>query len=158
VVADPASSGIGALFALFRESIPLAQKHLIDHTVTGRPLYILVDGADPKETVEFRDFPSNSSYKVSLYQSSAGAGDAVESSFHIVLTRTKADASATYTIGLPHYARRGVKRYVIRQIILAPDEVSLVIMVEKQEYNSTPGGFSARYMVETARLDGGQDP
>lgn len=153
-IADPASSGIGALFALFRESVAVAQKHLIDHTVTGRPLYILVDGADPKETIEFRDFPTASSYKVGLYQSSTGSGEAIASSFHIVLTRTKAETSASYTLGLPNYARKGVKRYSIRQIILAPDEKSLVVVVEKQESNGTPGGYSARYMVETVRLDG----
>jgi predicted secreted protein len=157
-VADPASSGVGALFALFRESVPLAQKYAIEHTVTGRPLYILVDGAEPKETIEFRDFPSGSAYKVSLYQSATGPGDAVESTFHIVLTRTKGETSATFTIGLPHYARKGVKRYAIKQIMLAPDEKSLVVVVEKQETNGTPGGFSARYMVETVRIDGGRDP
>ncbi len=47
-----------------------------------------------------------------------------------------------------------MKRYSIRQIILAPDEKSLVVVVEKQESNGTPGGYSARYMVETVRLDG----
>jgi predicted secreted protein len=156
--ADPASSGIGALFALFRDAVPLAQKHAVDHTVTGRPLYILVDGAEPKDTIEFRDFPSGASYKVTLYQSSTGTGDAVESSFHIALTHTKGDAATTYTIGLPHFARKGVKRYAIKQIILAPDEKSLVVGVERQEANGTPGGFSARYMVETLRLDGGKDP
>lgn len=157
-VADPASSGIGALFALFRESVPLAQKYAIDHTNTGRPLYILVDGNEPREAIEFRDFPSASSYKVSLYQSTTGSGDAVQSAFHIVLTRAVGSASQTYTIGLPHYARKGVKRYIIKQIALAPDEKSLVVVVEKQENNGTVGGFSARYMVETVRLDAGKDP
>jgi predicted secreted protein len=152
-VADPAASGIGALFSLFRDSVALAQKHAIQHTNTGRPLYILVDGAEPQASIEFRDFPTSSSYKVGLFQSSAGSGDAVQSAFHIVLTRTKGESSRTYTLGLPSFTRKGVKRYLIRQVIVAPDEKSLVAVVERQETNGTAGGFSARYMVETVRLD-----
>lgn len=152
-VADPASSGIGALFSLFRDSVSLAQKHAIDHTAAGRPLYILVDGEQPKESIEFRDFPTGWSYKVGLYQSASGSGETVQSSFHIVLTRSKGGASRSYTLGLPNLVRTGVKRYLIRQILLAPDEKSLVAVVEKQMENGTAGGFSARYMVETVRLD-----
>jgi predicted secreted protein len=153
IVADPASSGIGALFALFRDSVSLAKQHAIDHTAAGRPLYILVDGAEPKESIEFRDFPTGWTYKVGLFQSSTGSGNAVQSSFHIVLTRGKGDASKTYTLGLPSFLRKGVKRYLIKQIVLAPDEKSLVAVVEKQESNGTAGGYSARYMVEAVRLD-----
>jgi predicted secreted protein len=157
-VADPASSGIEALFALYRDSVTLVSRHTIEPTVTGRLLYILLDGVEPKETLEFRDFPSGSSYKVSLYQTPTGAAEAVEASFHIALSRTMGTESSSHTIGLPHFTRKGVKRYAIRQIILAPDEKSLVVVVEKQMYNGTPGGYSARYMVETVRLDGSADP
>jgi len=158
MVAAPTSSGIEALFALYRNAVPLARKHAIEPTVTGRPLYIMVDGAEPKVNIEFRDFPSGSSYKVTLYQASSGAGESVQSTFHVVITRTKGDSSATYNVGLPHYARKGVKSYGIKQIILAPDGKSLVVVVEKHEQNGTPAGFSARFMVETLRIDGAGDP
>jgi predicted secreted protein len=42
-----------------------------------------------------------------------------------------------------------VENYRIREIILAPDNRSLVFVIEKHEVDRS--GFNVRYMVETVR-------
>ena len=42
-----------------------------------------------------------------------------------------------------------MKAYHIKQIILAPDGVSLVLIVQKEEQDTS--GNNIRYMVDTAR-------
>ncbi len=152
-VAEPFNNGIGALFTLLRDTTALVRKHAIDHYTTGRPLYILLDGNEPKKTLEFRDFESGAKYTVTLFQSASGSGENVSSSFHIYMTRAKGSSTRSYTIGRPSYSRKGVKRYTIRQVLIAPDDRSLVFVIEKEEYNGSPAGYSVRYMVETVRLD-----
>ena len=152
-IAEPFNNGIGALFTLLRDTTALARKHAISHYTTGRPLYILLDGDEPKENLQFRDFETGAKYTVTLFQSSAGSGERVSSSFHIYLTREKGSTTQTHTVGRPHYSRTGVKRYSIRQVLLGPDGRSVVFVVEKEEYNGSEAGYSVRYMVETLRLD-----
>ena len=151
-VAEPFNNGVGALFTLLRDTTALVRKYAISHYTTGRPLYILLDGDEPKEHLSFRDFETGAKYTVALYQDSSGSGAAVSSSFHIYLTREKGAEKETHTVGRPHYSRPGVKRYAIRQILLGPDDRSLVFVVEKEQYNGSEAGFSIRYMVETVRL------
>jgi predicted secreted protein len=152
-VAEPFNNGIGALFTLLRDTTALARKHAISHYTTGRPLYILLDGDEPKADLQFRDFETGAKYTVTLHQSSSGSGENVAASFHIFLTREQGSSRQTHTLGLPRYSRKGVKRYSIRQVLLGPDSRSLVFVVEKEEYNGSEAGFSIRYMVETVRLD-----
>ena len=45
---EPGDSGIGALFNLVRDSVELLRRHRVDHTRTGRLVYILLNGAEPK--------------------------------------------------------------------------------------------------------------
>jgi predicted secreted protein len=52
-------------------------------------------------------------------------------------------------VGLPDYWRQGVRQYKIKQVLLAPDDRSVVIVVERQEQDAT--GANIRYMVETLR-------
>ncbi len=42
-----------------------------------------------------------------------------------------------------------MKAYHVKQIILAPDGVSLVFLVQKEEQDTN--GYNIRYMVETVR-------
>jgi len=148
---EPGSDGRGTLFNLLAEALPLKKKYGIDHALTGRLLYILLDGAEPKPELEFRDFQAGTSYKVVLNQSSAGSGTGIKASFHLVVTMVDASGGIrSYTAGDPDYWRDGVRGYRIRQILLAPDGRSLVIAVERSEED--PAGASIRYMVETLKL------
>jgi predicted secreted protein len=150
--AEPLSlgqDGRGALFHLVGEARDLIQRYDVNHLDNGRPIYILVDGDDPKERIAFRDFNTNTRYQFVLHQEQNTVEDSVEASFHIELTVTDSeDRTWTSTIGKPGYYRSDIQRYRITQVLLSPDEDAIVIVVEKQ----TADG-SIRYMVETATLN-----
>ena len=74
----------------------------------------------------------------------------MKSSFHLLVTVEEPSGRFTsHTVGLPDYWRNGVRRYQIKQVLLAPDDRSVVIVIERQEQDS--GGVNIRYMVETLR-------
>ena len=140
--------GRGALYRLLREADPLLERRDVDHLSTGRPVYILVDGEEPRSRLTFRDFNANTRYDVRLEQESRGSGDSVSAAFSISLTLTYSDdRTRTMTIGRPGHFRDGVASYRITQIVVGPDEESVVFVVERR----SPDG-SIRYMVETADL------
>ena len=148
---EPGNSGLGALFNIIEENIALKTKYKINHLSTGRILYHLINGKKNEEPITFRDFITKNNYKVYLRQSAEGKGKNVESSFSIEVTITKSSGSSkNCTLGHPAFKRKGVKNYKIRQIILAPDEKSLVFLIEKEEADTT--GVNIRYMVETVRI------
>ena len=140
--------GRGALYNLLAEARPLLTLRRVDHLSTGRPVYLLVDGDEPRARISFRDFNANARYDASLSQETRGSGDSVSAAFFLDVTITRADGSVrTLRIGRPSYFRDQVMNYRITQILLGPDERALVIVVEKR----SPDG-SIRYMVETASL------
>jgi len=148
---EPGSDGRGALFNLLADAQSLRRKYGVDHTLTGRLIYILLDGADPRSELEFRDFQTGKKYRIILNQSSLGSGQGVRSSFHLVVTvQDKSGAIRSYTAGDPEFWRDGVRRYRIRQVILAPDDRSLIFALEKEL--EEPSGADIRYMVEALKL------
>ena len=72
-------------------------------------------------------------------------GLAVEKLTRAFITHLHSD----HTVGLPDYWRTGVRRYRIKQVLLAPDDRSVVMVIEREEQDST--GINIRYMVETVR-------
>lgn len=151
----PGQDGHGALLRALNEFAkrpddPVA-RYGINHLKTGRMVYLLVNGQEPRDAIEFRDFGSGSSYHVELSQNTAGTGTNVSSSFYINLTVTDKNGNINPRIvGLPNFRRPGVKSYKIRQVIFSPDETSLVFVVEMEQTGS--GGTNYRYMVETVKL------
>jgi predicted secreted protein len=149
---EPGQDGIGALFELFHTMGPLAERYKIDHLATGRVVYLLVNGAEPKERLEFRDFYKGDSYVLTLMQQKFGREEGVRSSFHINLSVTdRSGNTRAYTLGLPDYRREGIMSYRIKQVLFSPDERGLVCVVEKHSWEAE--GKSIRYMVETLRLN-----
>lgn len=146
---EPGQSAIGALFTLYRDEGTLFDRYEVNHMKTGRLLYILVNGDEPKAHLEFRDFGTGKSYSIDLLQSRFGSGDSTSSSFHINLTVAEKNGTKKHlTVGLPSYRRPGVKQYKIRQVLLSPDESSLIFIIEKEEVSES--GVDIRFMVETA--------
>jgi predicted secreted protein len=147
----PGQDGSGALYMVLRESKALVDSYKINHIKTGRVVYLLINGHEPKSTLEFRDFQGGSSYVVNLIQNTFGKDAEIESSFHINLSVTDAKGTTkAYTIGLPDFKRKGVRTYRIKQVVFSPDEKNLVFMVEREE---TAGkSINIRYMVETVNL------
>ena len=140
--------GRGALYRLLGRSRPVLDRERVDHLATGRPVYILVDGEEPRSRLTFRDFDADVRYDVRLDQEARGSGESVSAAFSVSVTITRADDSVrTLSIGRPSYYRDGVASYRITQVLVGPDEESIVIVVEKR----APDG-SIRYMVETAAL------
>lgn len=149
----PGQDGSGALYNVLHEAAPLVKKLDIDHLSTGRIVYILVDGKEPKDRIEFRDFVRGDSYVLTLVQQRFGSGKEVSASFHINLSvTTKAGATRTYTLGLPDYKREDVLSYRIKGVFFSPAESGLVVIVEKEMYAEE--GRNIRYMVETTSLKG----
>ncbi len=141
---DAGSDAIGALFEAVAESRAQKVRYNIRHMATGRLLYILVDGAPAPDSLDFRDFETSRSYSVVLSQSG--------SSYWLSVTVTDKDgASHTYKAGDPSYRRPGVKAYHIKEIILAPDNASLVFLVQKEEQDTR--GNNIRYMIETVGIN-----
>ncbi len=147
---EPGASAVGALLNTLDDTA--AQKrYRIDHLLTGRLLYVLIDGQQAADTLEFRDFPSGRSYKVGLIQGTGTTDSYPSSSFSLAITIVEKDGTTrTLTAGNSAYRRPGVKAYHIKQIILAPDGSSLVFLIQKEEQDTQ--GSNIRYMVETVRV------
>ena len=146
---DPGVSGLGALLSVLGDTAAPKKQYRIDYLRTGRQLYILVDGEETSDSLEFRDFESGRTYKAALTQSTVTNG-APNASFSIAVAVTDRDGRMrSFIVGDPGYQRAGVKAYHIKQIILAPDANSLVFLIQKEEQDTR--GSNIRYMVETAR-------
>ena len=142
---------VGALFSLFRDRTALVSRYKIDHLAQGRILYLLIDGENPADPVSFRDFATGDKWTVALKAKVVEKGDEASSSFSIdVKIATPAGVEKTMAVGNPTFVRKGVRGYVIRRILLAPDGKTLVFIVEKKL--AAKGGDSIRYMVETVRI------
>ena len=148
---EPGQDATGAIFAILGEEQSLIKKFKIDHMKPGRLLYVLMDGQEPPASLSFRDFKTGASYEVSLSQSSSESKGTASASFGIALSYTSKDGTAKRVVGgNPDIKRQGVKAYVIRRIIAAPDEKTLVFLVEKRTVDK--GDQAIRYMVEALKL------
>ena len=152
IPSEPGSTGEGALFNLLEKSVDFKEKYKIDHLVTGRLLYLFVDGEKPKEKLEFRDFQLNKGYSIRLVQVSSGKGENVSSSFYLDVNITeKSGELKHYQVGLPNYKRRKVRKYRVKEIILGPDKRSVIFIIQKEEIDKK--GSNIRYMIETLKTN-----
>jgi predicted secreted protein len=149
--------GSGALYNILHTIKPQIDTYRIDHLEVGRLIYILVNGQEAKNKLSFRDFNTNANYELTLTQKSrqvaAKAGEAAttEAAFNITLVIHKTDGTdKTVTAGNPNLYRDSVETYVVRQVVLSPDENNIVFVVEKQDRSK--GSLQTSYMVETVSL------
>lgn len=148
---EPGVSGMGALLNALADSIAEKKQYKIDHLLSGRLLYILVDGAPANDTLEFRDFPTGRTYRIALVQAAVTQGSDTSSSFHLsIAVEEKGGRTYTLSAGDALYKRPGVKGYAIKQIVGAPDGSSLVFVIQKEEKDAS--GSNVRFMVETVRV------
>jgi predicted secreted protein len=142
---------LGALLTLLPDAAPIVRTHRISHLRQGRLVYLLVNGETQRNRIEFRDFENGDRYTVTMTQDARGTGETGSAAFHLdVATRFANGAEGTHRVGRPSLYRDGVNQYRVRQILLSPDERSLVIVVER--ITDTPSGQRVRYMVETVRV------
>ncbi len=148
---DPGSTGLGALLNALGDAAAQKRQYRIDHLVTGRLLYLLVDGVNPAETLEFRDFQAGTKYVVTLVQTSGTKDGGPAAAFHLRVIVTGKDGKARdCTVGNADLARAGVKTYRVKQVVLGPDGAALVFVIQKEEAEGQ--SVNIRYMVETVRL------
>jgi predicted secreted protein len=141
--------GSGALYRLLSRNVSLAERHRIDHCFQGKPLYIALD--NPPGPVEFTDFESGSSYRANLVSRVEGSGASLASSFYINLERIARDGSRkTYTVGTPQYKRANIISYYIREVMIAPQDGSLIMVIEMRKQEG--GNTDIRFMVEAVKL------
>jgi predicted secreted protein len=147
----PGMDGSGALYTLLGESAELVDRYDINHLRPGRIVYLLVDGEEPKSSIEFRDFNTGNRFRVQLIQDRRGSGEDASAAFHIELRVTFSDGRVRErTIGLPDFYREGVSQYRISHVYLGPREDSVVLVVQKETLLES--GKTVRYMVETAAI------
>jgi predicted secreted protein len=145
--------GSGAFYRLIAQNAALAQRYGISFLLQGHPLYISLENNldTPIETIEFRDFERDSSYRAVLIPYTEGAGAAIWSSFYINLEHTARDGSKkTYVAGTPRIKRPLISSYSIKKVILSPRDRFMVFVIEMKKQNN--GSFDIRYMVETLPL------
>jgi predicted secreted protein len=147
--------GSGALYRLLARNGSLANRYGVSFLLQGHPLYLSLETSDRAgdggESIEFRDFQAGASYKATLIPTLEGSGGNLKSSFFINLERTARDGSQrSYTVGSPQFKRPLVSSYRIRKVIIAPQEGSLIFVIEMKKPGI--GGFDLRYMAEALRL------
>jgi len=143
---DPA----GGFYKLFSDAVPSARKYRIDHLAQGRLVYLLIDGSSGPDTLSFKDFDSGAQWDIVLKETIEQKGEVFTSSFGIEASLTVDGKKSAVKAGNPSFKRKGVADYTIREIVVAPDGKTVVMLIEKLEKSS--GTTSIRYMVETFRL------
>ncbi|MFP4210500.1 MAG: DUF2259 domain-containing protein [Alkalispirochaeta sp.] len=148
---SPGQDGSGALYSLLPEMTDLVSRHRINHLSQGRLVYVLINGAEVRDRIEFRDFDTGNRYEIEITQERRGSGNDVRAAFFLdVTTHLASDEVLTHRVGRPGYFRDDIDRYRVNQVIVSPDERSLVIVIE--QIRDLDSGKRIRYMVETVKL------
>lgn len=144
--------GSGALYTILPRLSSSIARHRVDHLEQGRMVYLYINGEEePQPRVEFRDFRTDTRYAIELTQQSRGRGTSGSAAFYLDIRATFSDGSTVeHRVGRPGFYRDGVNRYRISRAIAAPDNRSLVVVMER--ITDIAGGTRVRYMVETVRL------
>lgn len=148
---EPGQSSDGALYTLLEDSITERDRYGISYLEKGRPLYIRIADSDEEEisnSLEFRDFETETRYSIDLKQNIMGESMDVKSSFYIDLNIVhKNGVSKDLKIGHPDFVRNGITEYTINRILLSPGEEALVFIISK-----TDTDLNVRYMIETVKI------
>jgi len=148
--------GLKALLAHLEKYGPERAKWKLDYLQQGRPIYFRVTGessAQDYDNLQVLDYKTGRNYAISLKKTITPKGAAVSSSFYLTLdVKDKAGKSlGTYKVGNPAVVRPEVQNYTVTQLILTPNERSLIFVIEKEETDGQ-GGLNLRTMVETVTL------
>lgn len=148
--------GLKALFAHLEKFGPQRKKWNLDYLQQGRPIYFRVTGessAQDYDNLQVLDYKTGREYSVALKKTITPKGSTVSSSFFVTLEVKDKGGKVlgTYKVGSPAVVRAGVQNYTVVQMILTPNERSVVLVIEKEETDGQ-GGLNLRTMVETVTL------
>lgn len=148
--------GLKALFAHLERYGAERARWKLDYLQQGRPIYFRVTGeatAQDYDNLQVLDYKTGRTYTVSMKKTITPRGAAVSSSFFLNLSvKDKSGRElGSYKVGNPGIVRAGVQNYTVTQMILTPNERSLIFVIEKEEADGQ-GGVNLRSMVETVTL------
>ncbi len=150
-VIEPGQSSDGALFSILEDTVAQRKRYGISYLEKGRPLYIRIAESDKEEdlnSLQFRDFETDTSYIIELRKSVSEGNNIVSSSFSISLNiEYKNGIEKDYIIGHPDFVRTDIIDYTINRILLSPEGDSLIFIISKQDKD-----LNVRYMIETVRI------
>jgi predicted secreted protein len=148
---EPGWDASGAFYKLLSTTLGSANKYKIDHLQQGRLIYLSINGEEAGDALSFKDFKTQAQWDIRLIQQATEKDGAAVSSFGIELSIVDTAGKKTaLSIGNPQIKRKDVLDYTMRQILVAPDGKTVVILVERSEKLGASKGI--RYMVETFRL------
>jgi predicted secreted protein len=156
-------NGSGALYYLLSKEAQALSKYGYPYLKTGVPLYIYMEEKGRvNSTVEFRDFNRGINYTAKVNATVESGKNGVSSSFYILMEGTRSDGvKLNYRIGAPSRKREGIASYLIKKILLTPDGLSMIFVIEMEKAALDPAaGEKAqaaqapdiRYMVEAVKL------
>jgi predicted secreted protein len=150
-IIEPGQSSDGALYTILEKSIAQRERYGISYIQKGRPLYIRIaeSGEDENSnSLQFRDFETETKYTIDLKQTTVGESREVKSSFYIDLKlEYKNGIIKELKIGHPDFQRMGITEYTINRILLSPGEEALVFIISKTDVD-----LNVRYMIETVKI------
>lgn len=159
VFRSPASSkttkqnGKTVYTALLKRASSYIKKHGFS-TSKSNPIYLLSADSKNEDTIEFRDFKSNSSenqfiYEVKLKSLVDGTGENAVSTFYILVEKKDMEGNLVCkkVCGSPTVERKGVVGYQVYEIISDNTGNNMIFVIEKHVVDKM--GSSIRYMVET---------
>ena len=148
--------GLKALLSHLEKYGSERAKWKLDYLQQGRPIYFRVTGeatTQDYDNLQVLDYKTGRNYSVAMKKTITPKGAAISSSFFITVdVKDKAGkVLGTYKVGNPNVVRAGVQNYTVTQMILTPNERSLIFVVEREETDGQ-GGLNLRTMVETVTL------
>jgi len=148
--------GLKALLAHLEKYGSQRAQWKLDYLQQGRPIYFRVTGeatAADYDNLQVLDYKTGREYSVTTKKTITPRGSTVSSSFFLNLEIKDKGGRilGTYKVGNPQIVRPGVQNYTVVQMILSPNERSLVVVIEREE-NDGQGGINLRTMVETVTL------
>ena len=149
----PVQDGSGALMNLIAKNAELTKRYRADFLTKGIPLFLsLENGQNPSgETIEFRDFQNNLSYRAELIPALDYSGTVVRSSFYINVSRYDGKTTPRYyRVGTPSVKRAKITSYTIKKALVNPRNTSIIFVIEMTREG--PDGPDIRYMIEALKL------
>ena len=152
--ANPISAGqdgFNALLHIISQNNSFIQQHNVNFNLQGKPVFLALDDGSQGSSIEFRDFENNFSYRAVLVPTIEGQGANLRSSFYIDLERISPSGSrVSYRVGTPQLRRPLIESYRIRQVIVNPQNSSMIMVIEMRQRQGD--SLNIRYMVEALRF------
>ncbi|MDR2489977.1 MAG: DUF2259 domain-containing protein [Spirochaetaceae bacterium] len=149
----PVQDGSGALMNIISKNAEFTKRYRADFLTKGVPLFLsLENGQNPAgETIEFRDFKNNISYRAELIPTLDYSGSEVRSSFYINVSRYDGQNTPRYfRVGTPSVKRSKISSYTIKKALVNPRNTSIIFVIEMTCEGRD--GPDIRYMIEALKL------